>query len=158
MSGTTPCGATDVPVRRIGPITGQEHFGHGFETYVTIGLLGKLARRSNVQLPPLSEVSSASPVVAWLQEDRWVAVCPDCGQNAQLIWADAMLYLCTVCWNAAVGSTWRRVVFPKDRGEIEVIVGARPLAHNRNWTPGERVSALRAENLERGLPAERRSR
>lgn len=143
-----------MPVKRLGAVTGREYFGGSLAEYASTGVLGRIARRANVSLPPLSEVSTAAPLTAWLQEDRWVAVCPDCGRNAQLVWEETPLYLCCACWNAAVGGTWRRVVWPKERKAIERIVGMRHLAANRNWQPGESLNLLRAENIEHGLPAE----
>lgn len=92
----------------------------------------------------------AAPAVAYANHGRWVADCPSGCGGAMLLEPGAP-YLCGHCWNAEIGGRWRRVAWPRARRAIETLLLARPLAHTRNWQPGETLADLRAENAARGL-------
>lgn len=77
---------------------------------------------------------------AELNHGRWIVCCPEDGcTNAELATTDR--FLCSVCGERG------RIVWPVERGEIERLTLVRPVK-NRNWTPGESVALLVAENLE----------
>ena len=80
-------------------------------------------------------------VLARVNYGRWIADCPDCA-GAELV-EPGKLFSCRSC-----GAEPRRVVFPDERGEIEELLLARPMAENRNWEPGETLADLRRENEE----------
>lgn len=133
---------------------GRMHFrGASLAEYARGGPLAAMAERKGVRVPPVDQIADAVPVVAILNEDMWVVVCPDCERNVQFVWVDLPLFFCAYCFNAKAGGRWRRVTLPDERRrrQIEDIVGHRAFAHERNWR-GESVAALRRENLERGDP------
>lgn len=74
---------------------------------------------------------------AELNHGRWIVRCPKC-PNAELA---SERFRCSECGAAG------RVVWPEDRTEIERLTLVRPTV-NRNWSPGESVALLAAENLE----------
>ena len=94
------------------------------------------------------------PIAAQVNQNRWIAQCPDCF-GATYVWKDDLRQFCPSCLNAVAGHRYRRVVMPAEDevSAIEAMLEHRPLPHNRNWSPGETVEGLAAENLERGLPA-----
>lgn len=141
-----------MPPFRARAVDGRLHFaGASLEHYATAGPLAQIAARKGIAIPPTSQVAAVDPIPAVLNEDMWVALCPDCGRNAQLVWLDQPLYMCAYCWNVAVGGGWRPVKLPDDvrRGRIESITGHRLFAHQRNWR-GESLTALRRENVANG--------
>ena len=91
----------------------------------------------------------APPVVAYINEGRWVADCPDC--NAGMMLLPGAPFLCGLCFNVRIGSYSRLVVWPANPAEIEAVLLLRPMAINRNWRPGETVWTLLAENVEHGV-------
>lgn len=97
-------------------------------------------------------VAADQPVLAVLAQSRWVAQCPDCA-GAQLAARTDRRLLCSGCGNVIAGRRWRPVVWPDDTDAIEQVLAVRPLAHNRNWHPGETVADLVAENAAHGLPS-----
>ncbi len=115
----------------------------------------QLRQAYGLELAPMSNVDQGPALPARVNWNRWIVECPDC-HNAEFGWADEPIFMCTHCWNAAVGGRWRRVVFPDgaERGRIEAALLARPVVNNRNWEPGESVGRLRAENRRHGLPEE----
>ncbi len=134
-------------------VDGRRHFQATMATVATFGHIGIMAQRVGLRLPPTSEVSPTPSLKARLYRNQWIVDCPDCG-NAEFAFVDEPVFMCSNCFNGAVaGRQWRRVEFPADREEIEVIIRARPLPHNRNWAPGETVHDLRRENHEHGLPS-----
>ena len=89
-------------------------------------------------------VSDAHPVVAYVNDSRWVAQC-ECG-SAQLVSKVDRRFFCVECLNRKVGGAWVKVIWPKNPQEIEAVLEARPFPKNRNWMPGESVAQLQAEN------------
>jgi hypothetical protein len=93
----------------------------------------------------------ATPVVARLEGGTWLADCL-CGNGC--VTSPALGFAC--CFGC--GAVLISIQFPMRTmiEEIEEIVLQRPRAFNRNWLPHETVDQLKAENLARGLPVERR--
>lgn len=85
-------------------------------------------------------------IEVYLNEDRWIAECPDC-HSAQLAAREDPRFLCHECANESIGGKWRRVIWPgaRDLDRIEAAVAERP-AGNRHWIPGETVTQLKLEN------------
>jgi hypothetical protein len=140
--------------RRPRAVDGRLHFhGASLEEYARGGPLATIAARTGITIPPTTQVAAVEPIPAVLNEDMWIALCPDCRRNAQLVWLDAPLYMCAYCWNVAVGGLWRPVALPSEerRQRIEAVVGHRSFPHQRNWR-GETLAALRRENVKNGAP------
>jgi hypothetical protein len=108
-----------------------------------------------VAIPPPDRI--AGEVVAYVNEARWVADCPDRRCNAaQVVTPDDPRFLCAVCSNLANHRRWYRVVFPDadDRARIEALIARRPRVENVNWTPTESVEDVRRLNREHGVSDE----
>ena len=87
-----------------------------------------------------------APVLAYINEGRWVGDCPQC--NASMMLLHGAPFLCAMCANTDIDCVARPVIWPVDeQAEIEAMLTVRPVA-NRNWTPGESVDLLRAESIE----------
>jgi hypothetical protein len=91
-------------------------------------------------------------VQARVNHGRWLADCPTphCRNACYVDPADPR-FLCVECVNPLAEGRWLPVEFPDDRDEIEAALLARPVPATRNWTPGETVEQLRAENAEEGI-------
>jgi hypothetical protein len=77
-------------------------------------------------------------------QPRWMADCPrPCG-GAEVVSPDSP-FLCGSC-----GATCA-VVWPAERDDIEAVLAARPDPMTRNWSPGETVRDLIAENRAHGI-------
>jgi len=145
-------------VKRLGSVTAEMYFlaiSDGRITcladYAKHGPLSQIARRKNVQLPPLSErIAESEPLPAFLHTDRWLVACPDCRRDFQLVWTMTLLYMCATCWNADVGGRWRPVGLPPDRAAIEAAMSRRPRPQERNWLPGETGEHLLREEADPG--------
>lgn len=83
-------------------------------------------------------------IEVYANHGRWVVECPVC-HGAQLAVRDDPRFMCVSCGNVSVGGKWRPVVWPKDHAKIEALLDRRPMAHNRNWAPGETVQSLLRE-------------
>lgn len=90
-------------------------------------------------------------IFAYVNEDRWIAECPDC-HGAQLAAREDRRFMCHVCGNVAVEGRWRQVVWPKDASYIEAALARRPI-ENAHWYPGETVPDLMRENAAHGAGA-----
>lgn len=77
---------------------------------------------------------------------RWVVECP-CG-SAQLASRTDRRFYCVECGNVLFEGKWVKVEWPSDNelAVIEQTLAARPFAANQNWSPGETMRALKAEN------------
>lgn len=141
-----------MPPFRQRAVDGAMHFlGTTLADYARSGPLATMAARRGVTIPPTTDVADVDPIPAILEEDRWVALCPDCRRNAQLVWLEEPLYCCGNCFNVAVGGRWRPVALPEGRARIEEITGYRRFSHERNWR-GEPLSDLLVENRDNGIP------
>jgi len=102
-------------------------------------------------LPPTDRV--AGTVNAYINHGRWVVGCDVCA-SAVVADPEDPLFVCPTCGG---GGTWRQVIFPAtaEKEQIERLLlrrtGFRNAAPNRNWTPGETLDKLRAENREHGI-------
>jgi ribosomal protein L37AE/L43A len=84
----------------------------------------------------------------YLNEGRWVVMCPDCN-SAQLASQTDPRFMCIECGNIGNGGGWRPLAWPKNRAGIEAaLAGRQPV--NQNWLPGESVKLLLAEAAVRG--------
>lgn len=92
---------------------------------------------------------SGTEIAAYVNHGRWIAECPDCA-NAQLACPDDQRFMCNNCANAMNGGLWRRVIWPKNRAQLEAVLKLRP-PENQHWTPGETVADLKAENKANGV-------
>lgn len=84
-------------------------------------------------------------VLAYVNEDRWVASCPNC--NSGMACTPGIEAVCLDC-----GSIYS-VEFPSQKQieQAEKILEVRPV-RNRNWFPEiEKIADLKKENKEKGL-------
>jgi hypothetical protein len=79
----------------------------------------------------------------------WVAECPVCpsaehyGPHPQTDYLGGLTLKTFVCSNCGSQATPK---WPRNRKQIETVLSARRSPANRNWTPGETVELLQAEN------------
>ena len=109
------------------------------------------------QVEPPKDDQVAGEIVAYVNEARWVADCPDKRCNAaQVVTPADPRFLCAVCGNLANRRRWYRVKFPSAnvRRQIEGLIARRPRLENVNWTPDESVAEVRRLNREHGVPDE----
>lgn len=84
---------------------------------------------------------------AFISGGRWVVACTTSGcANAPLTHPDWKVARCFEC-----GAVYEDVEFPEQIAEISALLVKRPYPANRNWTPGESVEELRAENAAFGV-------
>jgi hypothetical protein len=95
-------------------------------------------------------VTDTVAAYAWVNHGRWLVSCPWC-PSAQNASRQDHRFFCTECANRAAGGQWITVVWPDNAGEIERLLGRRTDRAQRNWTPGETVEGLAAENREHGV-------
>ena len=116
------------------------------------------ARRAGTPNDPLiikrmsDTAPRATPAIARVNISRWLADCPN-GDGGCLMVEFGHPFMCPYCCNADIGGQWRKVSWPSARGLIERILMRRPVPANRNWTPGESLEQLRAENRAHDLDA-----
>ena len=129
----------------------------------------KLGRRLET---PYQDGVEGEAVVAFVDNARWSARCPDC--NAQdYVTPEELIFYCFSCGNRETGGHPRPVIFPndKERLNIEKILMARPvvvkvginqfdralnarpvarlpggLGIGRSWTPDETIDDLVDQN------------
>ena len=101
---------------------------------------GKIGERANIKR---SQMYAGTPLEARAEFGRWIVDCPNCG-NAEFAFEDN-LFFCSNCKNSDIEGRVRRVKLPKERKEIEVILGKRQIV-NRHWLPSETVASLQKEN------------
>lgn len=99
-------------------------------------------------IPPISDWEpDAPPVPARIDDNRWIADCPEemCSGSEFVDW-EWPYFVCLAC-----GSGAYEVTFPAQREAIEAELMKRPNPGNRWWSPGETVADLRRENKKRGI-------
>lgn len=102
---------------------------------------------------PLNEAMTAPlgpPEIAvsvYANHGRWIVECPECA-GAQIASANDPRFMCTVCANVATEGMWRPVIWPDEAVAIDQVLTARPDVATQNWTPGETVDDLLAEQQE----------
>lgn len=107
---------------------------------------------SSLRLP--APESLGDPVIARVEQSRWLADCLDC-RGAERVNLDDPRFYCLSCFNRANDGNYRPVVFPANLEAIEDILMVRPVAENRNWTADETVADLERENQEHDLELRR---
>lgn len=94
-------------------------------------------------------LDSTRPAFAFVNHGRWMVSCLWCS-SAQHASRTDRKFFCTECSNRAVGGHWIPVIWPDNTPDIETVLGFRVDARTRNWTPGETVEGLIAENASKG--------
>jgi len=91
-------------------------------------------------------------VKAEVNHGRWIITCPTAGCGGAVVACKAdMVFMCPYCANRDNNGSWYRVVFPRDKAQIEAQLIKRPDARKRNWEIGETVTDLANENKARGI-------
>jgi hypothetical protein len=85
-------------------------------------------------------------VQAFAHRGSWLAKCR-CGSAALACQTDPRFF-CIDCGNIEVEGAWLVVEWPEDVDAIEEILMKRMYRVNKNWTPGETLADLQAENDE----------
>ncbi len=134
-------------------VDGRRHFGASLAELAKSGHIAKRAQRAGHQVPAMTVISDAPALKARIYSNQWIVDCPDC-KNAEFAFTGEHLFMCSECFNGAVGGGYRRVEFPKNLAAIEMVLKARPVPKTRNWDPGETVTDLKRENREHRLPEE----
>ena len=93
-------------------------------------------------------VYDGKPLEARIEYARWIVDCPNC-HSAEFAFGDN-LFLCSSCQNSDIDKQIRKVKMPKERKEIEDILGKRKII-NRHWSPGESIEQLNAKNIKEGV-------
>jgi hypothetical protein len=96
----------------------------------------------------LKKLELDGTVEARIEHARWIVDCPNCN-SAEFAFEDK-LFMCSTCNNSDIQGKIRKVVMPKDRKDIESVLGKR-LIVNRHWLPKESLKDLTAENLIMGV-------
>ena len=91
-------------------------------------------------------VHSRPVVLARAYAGRWIADCPVCSSAA-------VQPTNRPTWNCQDCGTRLEVRWPSDdmRQGVERLLSQRPIAHTRNWFPGETLHDLLAENVQHGI-------
>lgn len=129
-------------------VDGRGFHGRSFDE-LRSGPMAARAKQFGATLKGFDAIDSGESLKARVNHSRWIVDCPDC-RGAEFAWREKGLFMCQTCFNTMVGGKWRRVEFPDDQYEIEDVLAARPMAHQRNWSPGEILDELKAENVLRG--------
>ena len=104
--------------------------------------IAKLQRRGRTVAIHTSDL----PVIAYINDNRWVIDCHcGAGNATDPAWDVARCFNC--------GAVHTQVQFPsaKDRQQIEKALLERPHSGTRNWYPHETAEGLEAENITHGL-------
>lgn len=106
-------------------------------------------QRLQMKGPWPTELVDGVTALAYVNHGNWTVDCPFPGcWAAQFASREDRRFFCTHC-----GRGWVRVVWPDDLEllAIEAALLIRPESPTRNWTPGEAVADLEAENREHGV-------
>ena len=88
-------------------------------------------------------IYDGKPLEARIEYARYIVDCPNCN-SAEYAFEDK-LFFCSQCLNSDIQGKVRKVKMPKDRKQIEDILGKRPIK-NRHWFPNETIEDLEKEN------------
>lgn len=101
----------------------------------------------------MTDLAVPGVAYAFAEWGMWKACCPRPGcTNAMRLDADQPLFACLGPHSCGIEAP---VIWPADPQAIEAILAMRPLAINQNWSPGETLEDLLAENAAHGcLPPE----
>ena len=94
------------------------------------------------------EVYNGKPLEARVEYAKFLVDCPNCN-SAEYFFEDK-LFFCPQCGNSDIQGKARKVKMPKQRKQIETILGKRPIK-NRHWFPNETIEDLEKENKTHGL-------
>jgi LSD1 subclass zinc finger protein len=96
----------------------------------------------SVEVLQVSGVWRRPVVAARVNWGRWIVDCPACPSALALAPGAPVLR----CWDCAAVA---EVAWPDDelRDGVERLLAVRPSPHTRNWTPGETLHDLLAENI-----------
>ena len=119
-------------------ITGDLQFGMPWEAYKQVSIIPTMGKRRL----PQSGVHGGPPIKARVNYGRWIV---DCECNGAEFAFEGGIFMCQSCFNAGHQHKYRRLIFPKNRKDVEMALLHRP-EPNRNWYPGETVAKLKAEN------------
>ena len=110
----------------------------------------RMVRLSGGRIPSLSEIDAqALPTFARVNQGRWITDCPQerC-PGTSYVWINGPhQFLCNVCANLGIRCRWRLVIVPSDWNDIERVLFERYIPTERNWSVGETIDDLLAENL-----------
>ncbi len=93
--------------------------------------------------------TTSGAVLARVVRSDWAAPCSFC-RNVQVIQRGEPFF-CVDCAMQGNHGLAMEVTWPSDQKAIEAILAMRPDPNTRNWTPGETVRSLIAENKTRGV-------
>jgi len=83
----------------------------------------------------VNDRTSGNPVYARIDYGRWLADC-ECG-GAEYVDHETPLFFCMACGNRGTNGRARKVIFPKNREEIEIDTMKQPLGGMQSWNRGE---------------------
>lgn len=99
------------------------------------------------RIVPTPPETIGGEVRAVVNHGRWLVECPTSWcEAAQLAFRNDQRFFCHNCHNIEADGHWLKVIWPRNAAEIERVLDARSRPENRNWTPGETLAQLRAEN------------
>ena len=103
-----------------------------------------LQRDRILNLPVLDK----KPLEARIEYARIIVDCPNCN-SAEYAFEDK-LFFCSQCGNSDIQGKVRKVKMPKDRKQVEEVLGKRAIK-NRHWFPSETIEDLENENISHDL-------
>jgi len=103
-----------------------------------------LPRATKLGISHIGHDQESEPLKAYVNHGLWKVKC-ECG-GCEKAWEEE-LFMCQSCLNSGHKHQYRQAIFPTARKSIEKLLALRPLA-NRNWTPGETLNQLKADNQE----------
>jgi hypothetical protein len=144
------------------PIVDARAF-HSIDTPEEMAAYVEQDRPGFVELKGPRETSLADAhAVARINWGRWLADCPaaPCANpvtgeragGAEYV-SPGLPFMCQWCWNQEIAGRFREVDFPAAREALEAELVKRDVADNRNWTPGETLADLQADNIVHGVAA-----
>jgi len=92
----------------------------------------------------IHETPVGTPVIAFINHGRWVAICPACG-CAEVVEPKTPIFYCLNCTNRDNSSLPLPVKFPRSRVKIEDELLARKKRQFRNWDGKMTLTELRTE-------------
>lgn len=100
--------------------------------------------RGQAYVPPIGDADGpAVPVEA--NHGQWIVHCPYC-RSAQHAPLTDRRFFCATCLNTEAQNKTLPIEWPAELARIAELLDARPYITTRNWTPGEAVAELEAEN------------
>ena len=139
-------------------IVHHEHWQNtGYRTWLREQWLQIKRHQPIADMPGETAEPYAGEALAFVNHGRWVTWCPaGCG-NAVVVSQAEPVYIClSPSFLCPTPKVWYTVKFPRSKRAIERELLKRlskrpPHATNRNWTPGETVEQLQAENRAQGI-------